>query len=556
MGDPRRRAVPVLLLASLLVTGVAHADDAGIASASAAVAAGGRHPWLTRPDLDDVAAEIRALHPPGRAGPLWLRGGRPGPVMAGVVRVISAADLLGLDPAGFDADRLAAALREVGAAPMDDRDLALLDVAVTVQWMRLLSAAHGGVIEAPRAGRGADLPDRRLDLERLVRETAGGADPAAVLASVEPRYPNYARLKVALAGQRALAASPPAPEVPAPGKPGKVSPGDTWEGTPALRARLVALGDLAAGSAPPADPARLDPELVAGLRRFQARHALAVDGVVGKETVLALNVPAAARVRQIELALERWRWLPDPERRVVVVEIPRAELQALDVVRGTTEVAMRTVVGASRSNETPMLAASISTVVFRPYWVPPPRILRQEILPRAREAPDWLAEHGMEIVARPEEEAETYPPTEDVLDRVEQGELTLRQRPGPRNDLGAVKFVLPDAQCIALHGTPHGRLFDLPHRERSHGCIRLQDPGALARWVLRGEPGWDDARIAEAAARERSTSVRLREPVPVVFVYGTAAVDPDGTLVFVDDAYRLDARAEAELARRRAGAGD
>ena len=156
----------------------------------------------------------------------------------------------------------------------------------------------------------------------------------------------------------------------------------------------------------------------------------------------------------------------------------------------------------------------------------------------------------MEVVARPEEDAETFAPTEDVLSRVAKGELTLRQRPGPRSNLGAVKFVVPDAQCIALHGTPYGRLFELPRRNRSHGCIRLQDPNALARWVLGKEEGWDAARIAEAAARERSTTVKLHEPVQVVFVYGTAAVDPDGTEHFVEDAYRLDAQVEAERARQ------
>jgi murein L,D-transpeptidase YcbB/YkuD len=320
-----------------------------------------------------------------------------------------------------------------------------------------------------------------------------------------------------------------------------------------VRARLLALGDLAADVPPPADPDHYDPGLAAAVKRFQERHSLVVDGVLGKTTVAAMNVPPSRRLRQVELALERWRWLPDPGRRIVVVEIPRAELWAIDMERGTTDLGMRTVVGESRNHATPMLAASISSVVFRPYWVPPPGILKEEILPKARTDPAWLARHGMEIVATPEEDAETFAPTEDVLSRVAKGELTLRQRPGPRSDLGAVKFVVPDAQCIALHGTPYGRLFDLPQRHRSHGCIRLQDPDALARWVLGAEPGWNAARIAEAAARERSTTVKLHEPVQVVFVYGTAAVDPDGTEHFVEDAYRLDAQVEKELARPGSG---
>ena len=505
-----------------------------------------RHPWLRRADLGDVADGLRDLYPAGSGQPIWFAEGRPAPALRSTVRVIGDGAALGLDPSDFDAWRLAeAAGPPAGGGAVSGRERALLDVALSVEWMRFLSAAHRGRIASPQAGRGADLPARPMDLPRLVRETRDGGDPAAVLASVEPRYPGYARLKASLARQRALAAAPATPIVP---PVTKVEPGAAWAGIPAVRARLAVLGDLPAQASPPADPDLHDPALVAAVKRFQDRHALAVDGVLGKRTVAALNVPAARRVRQVELSLERWRWLPDPGRRVVVVELPRAELWAIDMERGTTDLHMRAVVGASRSHATPMLAASISAVVFRPYWVPPPGILKEEILPRVRARPEWLAGHGMEIVARPEENAETLAPTEDVLSRVARGELTLRQRPGPRNDLGAVKFVVPDARCIALHGTPYGRLFELPQRDRSHGCIRLEDPNALARWVLGEEPGWDAGRIAEAVGRERSTAAKLREPVPLVFVYGTATVDPDGTEHFIEDLYRLDAQAEVQLA--------
>ena len=526
-------------------TSAGEADAADARSTVAEIVGASHHPWLRRTGLHDVAVDLRALYPEGSVELVWFENGLPVPALLATVRVMGEGAALGLDPADFDAGRLAEAAAG-GAVLAAER--ALLDVALSVEWMRYLSAAHGGRIEAPRAGRGSDLPARSLDLARLVRETVAG-DPAAVLASVEPRYPGYARLKAALARQRGLAGG----SLPAVPPTTKVAPGATWSGVPAVRALLASLGDLPAPASPPEDPDLYDPALAAAVRRFQDRHGLAVDGALGRETVAAMNVPPARRARQMELSLERWRWLPDPGRRVVVVEIPRAELWAVDVAGGTTDLHMRTVVGESGGHATPMLAAAISTVVFHPYWVPPPGILKEEILPRARSSPGWLDRHGMEIVGRSEEAAQTFPPTEDVLARVARGELTLRQRPGPRNDLGAVKFVVPDARCIALHGTPHGRLFELPLRNRSHGCIRLEHPHALASWVLGAEPGWDAARIAEAAEREEPTAVRLREPVPVVFVYGTAAVDPDGTVHFVEDAYRLDALAEEELARRQGG---
>ena len=538
-------------LAALLLALPVAARAGDARTAVAEVVGAARHPWLLRADLSDVKADLRDLYPAADPGLVWFENGRPAPVLEATLTAIGEGASLGLDPADFDVGRLGEAAHAAAVGGATDRERGLLDVALSVEWMRYLSSVHGGRVAAPHAGRGRDLPPRALDLPRLVHETRTVGNPAAVVAAVEPRHLGYARLKTALARHRELAAGPTLAEVPVPVA--KVMPGEIWSGIPPVRARLLALGDLAADVPVPADPDHYDPGLAAAVRRFQERHALVVDGVLGKKTLAAMNVPPSRRLRQVELALERWRWLPDPGRRIVVVEIPRAELWAIDMERGTTDLGMRTVVGEARSHATPMLAASISTVVFRPYWVPPPGILKEEILPKARADAGWLAKHGMEIVATPEEDAETFDPTEDVLSRVAKGELTLRQRPGPRSDLGAVKFVVPDAQCIALHGTPYGRLFELPQRDRSHGCIRLQDPNALARWVLGGEPGWDADRIAEAAARDRSTTVKLREPVQVVFVYGTAAVDPDGTEHFVDDVYRLDAQVEKELARPRSG---
>jgi murein L,D-transpeptidase YcbB/YkuD len=213
---------------------------------------------------------------------------------------------------------------------------------------------------------------------------------------------------------------------------------------------------------------------------------------------------------------------------------------------------MRLVVGEAPDHATPMLASRITGIVFRPYWVPTPAILREEILPRERAKPGWLAAHGMEIVASGEDGALALEPDEQNLQAAEHGRLTVRQRPGPRNDLGPVKFVVPNPACIGLHGTPHRRIFERPRRDRSHGCVRLEDPVALAVWVLRGQDGWDRARVEAAIRRDRPTGVRLREPVSLAVTYATASVDPDGSEHFSEDIYGLDADLEARLAARRA----
>jgi len=460
--------------------------------------------------------------------------------LVAAVTALSAAPEHGLDPADYDAPGLASRL--AAARTDDERAKATAEVEAAVR--RFLADLQGGRVEPAARGVLVDGVSPAPDLDAPLREVAGGADLRKVAITLEPRFPAYPRLIAALARWRARASAPEPPAVPnAP----KVKPGtdwdpEAWEGASALRARLAWLGEPGTAAIPGSPP------LGEVLRRFQARHGIEADGIAGPRTTAALNVPASRRVRQIELAMERLRWFPDPGPRLVYVEVPRAELWAFD--GGQPALRMRLVVGAAPSHETPMMATKITGVVFRPYWVPPPNILREEILPKAEEKPEWLAAHGMEIVASGDEDALALEPDEANLEAVSQGRLTIRQRPGPRNDLGLVKFVVPNPACIGLHGTPHQKLFERQRRDRSHGCVRLQEPLALAEWVLRGQDGWDRERADAATVHSHSTTVRLREPVDVAVVYATASVDADGTESFFEDIYGLDRRLEELLAAR------
>jgi murein L,D-transpeptidase YcbB/YkuD len=295
---------------------------------------------------------------------------------------------------------------------------------------------------------------------------------------------------------------------------------------------------------------RYDEALAGAVEGFQARHGVEPDGVLGPHTLAALNVPARRRIRQLELAMERLRWLPEPRRRVVYVEVPRARLWALDPERGTDEVGMKVVVGGAGDHATPMLAVEITGVVFRPYWVPTKEIVAEEIVPRERARPGWLSAHDMEIVASAAEDAVPLPPDEANLEAAAAGRLRVRQRPGPRNDLGPVKLIVPNPACIGLHGTPHARLFERTRRDRSHGCIRLEDPVALAEWLLRSRPGWDRARIAAALRERHPTGVLLGERVSLAVVYATASVDADGREHFLEDIYGADAALDEAMRSR------
>jgi L,D-transpeptidase YcbB len=319
-------------------------------------------------------------------------------------------------------------------------------------------------------------------------------------------------------------------------------PGDTYADLAALHRRLVALGDLPVDAPAPASNEMYDGPVVDGVKRFQARHGLEPDGVLGRATQAALGVPVAWRVRQIELALERLRWLPDP----------MFQLWAGDatVPEGRPVFGMRAIVGRALSTQTPVFVADMNHVIFRPYWNVPRSILLGEILPLVARQPGYVDMQDMEIVRGGGDDATTVPAAMENLALLRQGVLRLRQRPGPRNALGLIKFVFPNDADVYMHGTPAQALFGRMRRDFSHGCVRVEDPVALAAWVLKDLPDWNRERIVEATAGPRSQRVDLAEPIRVILFYVTAVVMPeDGTIHFADDIYRHDPRLDRALAR-------
>jgi murein L,D-transpeptidase YcbB/YkuD len=333
-----------------------------------------------------------------------------------------------------------------------------------------------------------------------------------------------------------------------------VQPGKAYSGTTTLRNRLVALGDLTDDTMSRAAPLYAGP-LVDGVKRFQARHNLAPDGVIGGTTLAALNVPYTARIRQIELALERLRALPLLGRqRFIVVNIPAFQLFAFDSVGGTgaPSLEMKVVTGKALDTRTPLLYAELRYVEFRPYWNVPRSILVKELLPILRRRPHYLRDNQMEIVG-PREAVLGDAVSTELLRRLAAGELSVRQRPGPRNALGLAKFVFPNAANIYMHGTPQTELFSRTRRDFSHGCIRLEDPAGLAAWVLEDQPAWGRGAIESAMAAAASTRALLTRPMPVVVFYTTAVAAPDGTIRFYDDVYGHD-RALVEALRAAAEA--
>lgn len=349
------------------------------------------------------------------------------------------------------------------------------------------------------------------------------------------RVPPYAWLEAHLPRYRELAAKPwpgPLPAV------RKLSPGEAYPGAPALAAILTDLGDLPPGSAPAGDC--YEGALVDGVKRFQGRHGLTPDGVVGPGTLAALNHPYRQRLAEIEKSLAWLAGLEAPAgEKLVIVNIAAFHLSAW---RGGAHdrkaaLSMRVVVGRAATSATPALGGEIATLVFRPYWYVPRRIVLQEMLPAYEKDPAYLARHELELCASNDDAAPAVAVTPDAIEKLRAGTLGVRQKPGPRNALGRVKFIFPNTESITLHDTPAKSLFVRDRRDFSHGCVRVHDPAALAEFLLEGMPGWDRPAIEKAMDGARTRVVPLEPRVPVWLLYATAIANPDGTLTFYEDVY-------------------
>jgi murein L,D-transpeptidase YcbB/YkuD len=510
------------------------------------------HPWLRWPDVAGVLPDLEALYAAEPDGLFWFDGTAPHPAVDGALKSIASAADLALDPADYDAEALAAraAALKGGGTP---EDRALFDAALSAASMRLLQTVRWGRVDPADDDFEYDVRGKRLDLAATLRGARDSGGLAAAIAAAEPRFPTYRRLLDALRRYRELAAAEP-PAVPGlPGGAKKLAPGKTWTGVPALAARLRALGDLPPGADRPAAAAGGAPAyggaLVEAVKAFQDRHALEPDGVLTAETIEHVNVPFARRARQIELAVERVRWIPvEGDRRFVLVNVPLFRLWTYDPARPDDVFRMNVVTGSAHGHATPLFVGEMAYVVFRPYWNPPMGILRKEILPRARKDPGYLARQNMEIVASGADDAPALPATPENLDKVAAGRLTLRQKPGEKNSLGLAKFIFPNAHNVYLHGTPAQSLFARARRDFSHGCIRLEDPPRFAEWVLRDDPAWTRERIDGAMKGERPTRATLKEKLLVVLFYDTVLVDAKGLVHFSDDYYGHDAKLEEALA--------
>jgi murein L,D-transpeptidase YcbB/YkuD len=506
---------------------------------------------LRWPDFSDYSKHVQKFYDFNGQSLWWVSGMQPTPQARQVIALLLQAGQKGLNAEDYDGplwnDRLAK-LKPQTQQPLE-LDAVKFDLALTVGVMRYISDLHIGRVNPKHLSFAYDEESKKYDLAEFLRDrVVNGSDAATVLAEVEPPYPGYRRLMLAFQTYRDIAAKDDGEQLPATKK--TVSPGDPYPGIPRLTRLLRLVGDLPADANVPPDATIYEGALVDAVKKFQSRHGRDADGRIGPQTLADLNVPLSRRVQQMQWTLERFRWLPSAyQSSPIIANIPEYRLRAYDKDFNIA-VTMKVVVGNSFGHNTPVFNDYMAYVTFRPYWSVPYSIIRGEMIPQMLKDPDYLGKKQLEVVDARQKLVSTGPATPDLLEQLRAGKLFIRQTPGPKNSLGLAVFMFPNSYDVYMHDTPAPEFFAQSRRDFSHGCIRLENPAALAEWVLRNNPGWNAERIhAAMTGSTPSQQVNLTNKIPVLIVYATVIVLEDGLVHFYDDIYKHDAALEKVLAK-------
>jgi murein L,D-transpeptidase YcbB/YkuD len=367
--------------------------------------------------------------------------------------------------------------------------------------------------------------------------TLAAKDFANAVSTLPPTHVGYRRLRAALARYRQLEEDGGWPILP-PGPDLRL--GDRQRQVGLLRIRLMAEDDLLPRAID--DVYTFDTRMSEAVKRFQARHGLDADGVVGEATRAAMNVPVSSRIEQIRLNMERWRWLPrELGERYIMVNTADYRLEAIE--NDQPVLSLRVITG-EKDKMTPVLSANLDVVQFNPYWVVPEEIAAEELLPSQQRNAGYFSAKGYRVFDKWGEDAiELDPLTIDwSIYNKSNFHYKIRQDPGPKNALGRMKFIFRNAFAIYLHDTPHRRLFNEKQRAFSHGCVRVQNPTELALYLLKGDEQWDQETVRETIAAGETVDARMPEPVPIYLVYWTAWVGDVDQVNFREDVYEKDQR--------------
>lgn len=378
---------------------------------------------------------------------------------------------------------------------------------------------------------------RKLDMAAILQSALENNEIEETLQRFFPPFPVYLELKNALSYYKKIRFEggwPLLSEIE------KLEKGDSTDVVLALRKRLLATKDLQVALSGDSTDYYFDKNLVVAVKKFQRRHGLSIDGVVGEETLTALNTSLEDKICKIKLNMERCRWLPNSlGSRYILVNIAAFHL---DVVEdGETVLDMKVIVG-EKYNKTPVFSSEMTYLVFNPYWHVPPEIAAEEILPKIKRDSTYLEKENFTVFSgwdRDSEKLDAKAVDWDTLN-VNNFSYKLRQGSGPNNALGEVKFMFPNKFSVYLHDTPATGLFDHPVRTFSHGCMRINKPWELAKYLLKDDPAWTEESIENITRKSQRTIVNLPNPIMVHVLYWTAWTDKNFVVNFRDDIYNRD----------------
>jgi L,D-transpeptidase YcbB len=508
-------------------------------------------PNLRWPNFSDYQAIVATFYDDRNYEVAWTRDGAPTASATAFIQQFQDAAAKGLIPEDYDAPRWADRVQALKSKSADA--ISLFDVAMTVNVMRYISDLRIGRVNPSHFNFEVPVQDKKYDLAEFVSDNAVDANDAdavpKLIATVEPNSDEYRQTEAALAHyldlakQQTQANAEPLPTVVKP-----VSIGGDYPNLIDLESRLQLEGDLAPSAGdPPAPPLRVfNATLSAAVKSYQHRHGIAEDGKLTPQTIKSLNVPMNLRVAQLQDSLERWRWLPEPYLHArLMVNLPEFVLRGYDPDH-KLDFTMRVVVGkVVGEHRTPVFTHMMKYLVFRPYWSVPVDIAKKELVPHIAANRGYLASKNFEVTNN-----KGVVQTDYTAKQVAQGMVMVREKPGPKNSLGLVKFIFPNQYDIYLHSTPAVELFERSRRDFSHGCIRVQKPADLAAWVLEGQGDWDLDKVQDAMnTGPDNHTVSLKTPLPIVIFYLTAIVDEDGQAHFFDDIYGYDAEMQTVFSK-------
>ncbi|MGZ8182503.1 MAG: L,D-transpeptidase family protein [Methylobacter sp.] len=520
-------------------------QEPGIAQEITAIIAVKQHPYLMLPNFPNRIEDLESLYKMSNHQLLWLGNADAEKNITGALDLLASAATQGLKPQNYDTETLRQKLPlALKLKPDAYKELALYDTALSISLLRFLHDLHYGRVNPQGINFNLKLREKKLiDLPLLIKNSLAQHTLAELPLSVEPKLKQYQKLKQALANYRQLAASAPPFKL---DMKETLHPGESHPQIAELRRFLTTVGDLpedkTASSAE--NPTLYTDAIVTGVKTFQKRHGLTADGQIGKGSVAALNVPLSQRVTQVELAMERLRWLPELNAGAsIIVNIPAFQLWAFDAIDqpDANIVNMRVVVGNALKTQTPVLMAEMHFIDFMPYWNVPYSIIKNEIVPKLIQNRNYLDKENMEMVAVFHDAEKPTALNEETMNLLKEGKLRIRQRPGGKNALGRVKFIFPNKDDVYLHDTPSNALFSKSRRDFSHGCVRVANPQKLAEFALKNQDDWNPETIQLAMNTPKTQRVILKKPIPVLFFYTTAFFDQFDNLEFYPDIYGHDA---------------